>query len=88
MAIYGSGANLTNLPASIPSGVGIVGSYVFAGKTSNFTIGATVSGSNLKKGRVTSGFELDDDAALSGTWRRMGGDQNNATAVTLFVRIS
>ena len=84
-----SGGSLQNVGSATASiALDAVGSYVFGGKTSNFTIGATVAGSNLRKGRVTSGFELDGGSTLSGTWRRMGGDQNTAQAVTLFLRIS
>ena len=84
-----SGGSLQNVASAVADiALDAVGSYVFAGKTSSQSIGATIAGSSLQKGRVTSGFELDGGSTLSGTWRRMGGDHNTAQAVTLFLRIS
>ena len=91
MAIYGSGANLTNLPASIPSGAGVVGSYALL-KRDNTNGGTLAQNNNVSGGdyRYTGASGTNNGGSPSGTWKIMGylisgSAENN---VTVGLRVS
>jgi hypothetical protein len=83
---------------------GEIGTYVFAYASSNKSFGDTVAGSDLTPvsavksmtatAAVQSGFDFNDGAALTGTWRCMGEfDRVNGSGptwygATLWLRIA
>ena len=103
MAIYGSGANLTNLPSSAPTtsqvatamsgaSVGSVGSYAFLARNNDSAgtfvrAGATESASNLEWGSTGGGRDTIG-GATAGTWRCMGYANWGGGRGTLYIRIS
>ena len=102
MAIYGSGANLTNLPSSAPSSsdVGTANAGLSAGAVGTYAFGLNYNysgGFQPSAGNTTSTFRYNNSHGnntgsgnASGTWRAHGsmasGSDNERT--TVWLRIS
>ena len=88
MAYYGSGANLTGLPASVVSGASQVGATILAKCVSGQRFaGDTVGGSNLT---YATGGGSGSDVGDVGTWRLHGYSHNNGgnNNISCWYRIS
>lgn len=89
------GSQLTNLPSTVPTTQGAVGTYIngFKATVGNIAEGATIAGASLGTASIsaTAGFSTTGSSTPSGTWRVMSGtlvsNSGGAGTAPLCVRI-